>query len=72
MVTSGCLSGVMVRVVVCTDLAGNEPHRQVGVGRAVPSGSHERVCSRSEQFQNQGFIVHNLYIICQCEESSSC
>ena len=26
-------------VVVCTDLSGKEPHRQVGVGREVTSGS---------------------------------
>ena len=29
----------MVSVVVCTDLSGKEPHRQVGVGRVVTSGS---------------------------------
>ena len=26
-------------VVVCTDLSGKEPHKQVGVGRVVTSGS---------------------------------
>ena len=29
----------MVSVVVCTDLSGKEPHRLVGVGRVVTSGS---------------------------------
>ena len=39
MVTSGSLGGVMVSVVVCTDLSGKESHRQVGVGRVIASGS---------------------------------
>ena len=33
----------MVSVVVCTDLSGKEPHRQVGVGRVVTSGSLDGV-----------------------------
>ena len=39
MVTSQRLGGVMVSVVVCTDLSGKEPHRQVGVSMVVTSGS---------------------------------
>ena len=32
---SGSLAGVMVNVVVCTDLSGKELHRQVGVVMVV-------------------------------------
>ena len=38
-VTSGSLGGVMVSVVVYTDLSGKEPHRQVGVDTVATSGS---------------------------------
>ena len=37
-VTSGNLGGVMVNVIVCTDLSGKEPQRQVDVDRVVTSG----------------------------------
>ena len=36
---SGSPGGVMGSVVVCTDLSGKEPHRQVGVDRVVILGS---------------------------------
>ena len=39
MVTKGTLGGVMVSEVVCTDMSGKEPHRHVGLGRMVTSGS---------------------------------
>ena len=38
-VTSGSLGGVMVSVVVYTDLSGKELYRQVVVAMAVTSGS---------------------------------
>ena len=38
-VTSGNLGGVMVGVVICTDLSGTEPNRHVGVNRVMTSGS---------------------------------
>ena len=39
MMTSGSLGGVIVSVVVCTDLSGKELHRQVGVGMVMISRS---------------------------------
>ena len=58
-VTSGSLGSEMVSVVVCTDISGKEPHRQVGVGGVVTLGSlgGEMVSTLAQNAKNVSSIL---------------
>ena len=50
-------------IVVCSDLSGKEPHRQIGVGRAVISESvgGQMVITLTKNSQIGGFDSHSRH-----------
>ena len=71
MVIDSSESNYSIIVVVCTDLSGKKPHRQVGVGKVIATGSLGSVmvrefCSRCNvchlhHSDNTGAVTRILY-----------
>ena len=53
----------MVSVVVYSDLSGKEPHRQVGVGRVMTSGSLGGVMVSTLARNARIWPPYNMYLI---------